>query len=731
MSEDNRCAYIWGSAMEGDQGKQTPEGPSELERRLEIIEKASAKLVGLRDHYIRSRQQHGVEARWGDALRLYYGEHDDAPDLLDQRVPKSASAPRSRVVVNIVGPKTDSGIARLQDLLFPVDEPNWDIRPTPVPKMASMLKDRRPVLDDAGNPLIDQTTGSEVRVADIAQKLQDNARDRADAMRKEIADQLTECHYNAEGRRVIFYAGLFGTGFLKGPVVVNRISQAWLPVQSGSGTRWVKQHITDLRPASFAVDPRYVYPDPGCGNNLQNGSGIFEKSYISKKQLRDLRKEPGYIKENVNKVLGEKPRLTPIAYASSEDRNIQQMVVDGDLYEMWEFYGEFTVAELRAAGLGDPDPDTGEPLISPEADDHDALHGVCVMVNDTIIKLYLNPDPGGSYPYDHFNWKRDEDSVWGYGIPHMMRSQQIVTRNAWRVAMDSAALSAGPQIIVKRGVIRPADNNWHLTPRKVWYANEEVEDVRKAFTVVEFNSHLTEQLAMIDAATKLVDQETNLPTMLQGERGSAPDTVGGMTILMNNANVGIKRLVKQFDDMITVPHITRYYDWNMMYSEREELKGDFQVDARGSSTLVVRDQRNQASMQFAVSFATHPRFADWIDEERLIRQVAEAVSLHDIIRPAEEVLAERSKRSPQEDPRVTVAKINSETAQAVANIRRDAQIEVISRRIALKLEEMGLLDKQESERIRAEIAKVVISERNRENLFSAELAAKAAFGSGI
>ena len=87
---------------------------------------------------------------------------------------------------------------------------------------------------------------------------------------------------------------------------------------------------------------------------------------------------------------------------------------------------------------------------------------------------------------------------------------------------------------------------------------------------------------------ELADQETGVPTIMQGEKGAAPDTVGGMQMLMNSANVVLRRLVKQFDDMVTRPHIRRYYDYNMLYGEDEEIKGDFSVDARGSSALMVR-----------------------------------------------------------------------------------------------------------------------------------------------
>jgi hypothetical protein len=109
------------------------------------------------------------------------------------------------------------------------------------------------------------------------------------------------------------------------------------------------------------------------------------------------------------------------------------------------------------------------------------------------------------------------------------------------------------------------------------------EDVQKAFWVFEVQSHQAEIAAIIDLAQKFADEETSLPQIAQGEQGTAPDTVGGMSILMNSANTVLRRIVKQYDDEVTRPHIRRYYDWNMQYNEDEEIKGDFEIDARGSS----------------------------------------------------------------------------------------------------------------------------------------------------
>jgi len=56
-----------------------------------------------------------------------------------------------------------------------------------------------------------------------------------------------------------------------------------------------------------------------------------------------------------------------------------------------------------------------------------------------------------------------------------------------------------------------------------------------------------------------------MPIVAQGEAGPRSETATGRSILMNSANIMIRRAVKLFDDNITKPLITRFYHWNMQF----------------------------------------------------------------------------------------------------------------------------------------------------------------------
>ena len=140
--------------------------------------------------------------------------------------------------------------------------------------------------------------------------------------------------------------------------------------------------------------------------------------------------------------------------------------------------------------------------------------------------------------------------------------------------MDNSGLSASPQVVIGNG-ITPVDGNWTLRPGKVWRAEtaSDVSDVRGAFASFAVTSVQGELMSIINFALKMAEDTTGMPAMLQGIRGDAPNTLGGMQMQNNNATSVLRRLAKRFDDYMTRPHIQRYFDWmNLLLSLWKGIK---------------------------------------------------------------------------------------------------------------------------------------------------------------
>lgn len=791
-------------ALEGEVGPDDTEeltDPSEDEaKQLEKLQLFGASMAKRRDEWMRARATAGHDKRWAEDLAQYNGQdaaHRSATQMMTSveagfpitsRSPGAGGATRSTVFVQVTRQKTNALAARWSDVQCPTDERNFGVVPTPIPGMPSWIVPAQvnaPAATPANQPSAPAANGADgggmtgsgappiggvqpaqamaapggpmqppgapdmahgsplTPISDAAQQLlaeQREAHIRAEAMQQEIEDAFAECDMISEQRKVIFDAALYGVGVLMGPVVVNRTRKAWTKRTDARGNAyWTLEVVQDLSPASFRIDPRLFWPDPACGDNVQDGRGAFYLSRKTPKQVRDLAKQPAYIRTQLELVLEEGPKAgkaSQISGIEMEDRD----VVSDEVYEHWIYWGEVEREDLEAAGVEVPE-------------DSLAVVSACIeMVNSTVVRAYLNPLADAALPFDMTPCEQIPGSVWGYGVPYLMRSQQRVINAGWRMILDNAGVSSGPQIVVKPGLVQPADKAWELSSRKIWYANDDVDDVRKAFTTFEFNSHQAELSAIIQMADKLSDQETAVPMIAQGQQGSAPETVGGMQMLMNSANVMLRRLVKQFDDKLIKPHVRRYYNYLMEYSEKEAIKGDFLVVALGSSSLVVRDIQNQAFNEM-LQLATNPAFAPLINLKKLYERALRSKHIDpaDIMNTDEQIaqIQQAAAQNQQPDPRIEAAKLradadrertaaqvqmNEQTLQAKQSMEQNSSsVRMQELQMQREIAMMQLAQKEglTLQQIKAQLAMTAITERTKQDMQAREMDMKATTGEGI
>lgn len=722
------------------------------QQQEERMQQFGHSLSKMRDEWVRARYALGVDKRWTEDLDQYNGKdsvNKAASQMMtsvEQGYPvttQGAKPQRSTVYIGLTRQKTNAAEARLADILLPTDDRNWGIQPTPIPELSDMAMSEEPAVDPRSGQQMVTTEGKPIREKDIARRIRELAAKRAESMQREIDDQLSECDYNGEVRKMIHDAAVMGTGILKGPIVTNRVRKAWHPMVDARGQQvQVIEMVEEVNPASFRVDPRNFWPDPACGESIHNGKGVFERDTMTSKQVRDLAKQPGYMKDKLRAVLEEGPkRSATMTEITDEDQRDQYK----DIYEVWTYWGEVSHDDLECAGV--------------HVGEKDALRtisGCVVFINSTVVKAFLNPLDTGDLPYDTYPWEKVAGSVWGYGIPYMMRSQQKVLNAAWRQMMDNSGVSSGPQIVVKPTVIQPADKQWQLTGRKIWYATDDIDDVGKAFATFEFNNHQQDFAQIIAMASELADQETGLPQLTQGEKTNAPDTVGGMQMLMNAANVVLRRLVKQFDDYVTKPHIRRYYDYNMMYNDKEEIKGDYNIDARGSSALLIRDIQNQAFMNLLAAGA-NPVYGIYLDNEKLFKKALQAqhVDPAEVFKSDEEIdqikeqQAQAAQQQQPQDPRIVAAQMRAQAegqkvqlmgqvAQAeaqgrlaVVQMQQEARLQELAMQREIEMLKLAQSEKLSLEQIKAKLADTAIKERGKKELFAAEQRIKMMTGSGI
>jgi hypothetical protein len=698
--------------------------------RSERLQVLGTKLFRLAQDQVGKRAS--IEQRWLEDLRQYNGLYDPTTES------RLRANKESRIFANVTRAKTNQAEARLYDMLFPTDDRNWGLTPTPVPELQRAIGDARQVPDPAtGQPAV-TPDGQPVTVGAVAQTLLDEAKQRAEAMQEEIDDQLTEALYSTKCRDLIHDACVYGTGVIKAPVVVGRERRSWLKeVDPATGeTVHVLDVVNEPRPGVEHVAVWDFFPDMSA-TKVEDAEFFFERGYKTRRDVRQLVHSPHYLEDQIRLLVAEDARHTQVA--SDHLNKLREISgidaqMDDNRYEIWKYAGPIDKEDLVACGCELTEEQLDDPLTE--------LYGVVEFAGTRVIKAHLNPMDTNEMVYSVFCYEKDDTSIFGFGVPYMLRNPQRVINAAWRMILDNGGLAVGPQIVVNRNLVRPADGDWNIRGRKVWEMEDKMRSVAEVFGMYEISSHQEELANIFTMARQLADEEPSLPMIAQGEQGMhTTRTAHGMSILMNSANVVLRRAVKNFDDDVTTPVIRRFYDWNMQYSDKEQIKGDYEVDARGSSVLLVKEMQAQNLMVLATNFAAHPVFGPMTKAPDLYRKVVQAhhIAADDVVLSDEDIAAVQQQMqqaqaqgaAPQGPDPLAVEQARHEGKLKELQFERETKLQLaqIDREIQLiKLAEAGKLTLAQLETKLAEKAMGVRADREAQER---EIEVKTRWGSGL
>ena len=653
-----------------DQLLEEEETRKTKEARLEKIKALASSLTKKRDTAVTARASCGIEQIWREDELAFEGMDEsylrtrmiDFATQVAQARESHKGPKRSQVVMNIVRPKCETAEGRFSDILLPTDDRNWGLKATPVPQILDAMHDERPAaMKQTGAPVVGPD-GQPLRMKDVAKSDKEKAEEKMARMEQVIDDQLTECGFNGECRKVIKNAVRLGTGVLKGPMVVKDVKKRWLKKEGQNGVSVrVLVMQEDHAPASRSVDPWDCFPDPECLEEVKRAGYMWERRTITPRELRGLAGVEGYLEDQIAEVLMESPTKVSLATDKENQYLVRYNTLNrGSSYEMWEYNGDVNKDDLIALGV---DCSSG---------DFPSMSACVVMVNDKPIKAQLNPLDTGEIPYDFFQWTERTGLPWGIGIPRELMWTQRILIAAWRAMMDNAGDSAGANVVVGASV-EPMDGKWEITGKKMWRSTDETIPIDKQFGQFQIVNNQQDLQRIIELALRFADMETQIPMLFNGERGELPETLGATNIMVDSSNVSVRSRVKRWDDSITRPHLTRYYDWNMQYHDDDNIKGDYKVDPRGTSVLLERDQEAQ-DIKDLIQLRADPEISGMIDWKKAIKKLFLSRKV-DVLLPddkIEENEETRKNNPPPMDPSLQAAQLRSQAELQKAQITQQS-----------------------------------------------------------
>ena len=531
-----------------------------------------------------------IEERIIDALRRRNGEY--SPDKLAEIKEQGGS----EVYMMLTNIKCRAAESWITDILFPAGDKPWGIDPTPIPEIDPETEDAlagfvqqeaQQWMIQAGQVLPPEAVQERFRQLkdDLQKRLKEEAEKIAARMESKIEDQVVQGGWEKAMREVIKDVVTYPAGILKGPLVRRRKTLKW---EQDADGRWQPVAGYEYRLEWYRVAPFDIYPSPSS-KGINDGY-LFERHRLRRSDLVAMKGVPGYSNEAIDLVLEQYGRngLRDWLWRDQERAHLEKRPNEwlnyDDTMDALEFWGSVSGRLLIDWGM-DPS----------KIDDPNREYEINAwMIGNYVIRAVLNDDPLGERPYFKASFEEIPGAFWGMGVPELMKDLQDICNAAARSLVNNMAISSGPQVEVHTDRVPIGEDITSVYPWKVWQTLSDPHGTNNP--AVRFHNPQSNARVLMEVYkhfSALADEYTGIPKYAYGEgggSGGAAGTASGLSMLMSAAARGIKQVISNLDKPIE-GSIRRTYYFNMLYDEDQSIKGDLKVVAKGSSSLVAKEQQ--------------------------------------------------------------------------------------------------------------------------------------------
>lgn len=583
----------------------------------------------LNERYTKSEESRRQdEQRWLRAYRNYRGLY--GPDV------KFTETEKSRVFVKVTKTKVLAAYGQITDVLFANNKFPLSVDPTVLPDgvVDSVHIDPKAPEEDMVSPFGYKGDGKDLAPGATLSSLMDKlgplkeqlggqeglkegpgvtptsitfhpAMVAAKKMEKKIHDQLDESGANKHLRSTAFEMALFGTGIMKGPFAKTKEYPNW--DEEGSYQPEMK-----TVPETSHVSIWNFYPDPDA-TNMEEAQYIIERHKLSATQLRALKNRPHFRANVIEEVI--EGGASYIKKYWEDDLRDYTPNLGVDRFEVLEHWGSVSLDLLE-----ENDIDIPEALL--EAKELQANIWFC---NGKVIRFVLNPFKPANIPYYAAPCELNPYSLFGIGVAENMDDTQTLMNGFMRMAVDNAVLSGNLVFEVDETNLVPGQD-MTVYPGKVFRRQGGAPG--QSLFGTQFPNVAAQNLQLFDKARQLSDESTGIPSFSHGQTGvsGVGRTASGISMLMNAASGSVKTIIKNVDDYLLAPLGKAFFSFNMQFDFDSSIKGDLEVTAKGTESLMANEVRSQRLMQF-LQIASSPALMPFAKFPYIIREIAKSMDL--------------------------------------------------------------------------------------------------------
>ena len=621
---------------------ETDEVVAAEEQEDTLFENVSNVVTFVNERFKRAEDARNAdEERWLRAYRNYRGVY--GPDV------QFTSTEKSKVFVKVTKTKTLAAYGQIVDVLFGNNKFPLTINPSVLPdgvadavhinidpnaeKATDVLRDSftkettKPYLIGPDTELKPGETMADLRrklgpvedkVEPVSEKIIEGdgstptsvtfhpAMVAAKKMEKKIHDQLNESGASKHLRSMAFEMALLGTGVMKGPFAVDKEYPNW--DDDGEYDPLIK-----TVPSTNHVSVWNFYPDP-VASSMDDAEYVIERHKMSRNQLRSLKGRPYFIDEAIEDAIDSGPDYVRKHWEMKmEDDDTAPS--DTERWQVLEFWGFVDVDILEENGI----------KIPADMKELDEVSANIWIVNGKVIRCVLNPFKPARIPYYAVPYEHNPYSFFGVGIAENMDDTQTLMNGFMRMAVDNAVLSGNLLIEIDETNLVPGQD-MSVYPGKVFRRQGGAPG--QAIFGTKFPNVAGENMQLFDKARVLADESTGFPSFAHGQTGvsGVGRTASGISMLMSAANGSIRTVVKNVDDYLLAPIGRAFFAFNMQFDFDEGIRGDLEVKANGTESLMANEVRSQRLMQF-LQVASNPMLAPFAKMDYIVREIAKSMDL--------------------------------------------------------------------------------------------------------
>jgi len=503
----------------------------------------------------------------------------------------------SEIYMMLTSIKCRAAIAWINDILFPPGDKPWKVGPTPIAELDEetgasiqeyVIAEAQQWQMEAQQVLPPEALKERIKQLrdQMSERMQEEADKIAERMDKKIEDQTVEGGWEDAMKEVINDVVTFPAGILKGPIVRKRKTLKW--EQDEQTGKWGPVKGKAFRLEWYRVAPFDLYPSPSSKDT--DDGYLFERHRLRRADLVAMKGVPGYNDAAIDLVLeaygsgGLREWLWRDQERAWLEKRPNEWLNSDDTMDALEFWGSVSGRLLLDWGMT-PDKIT---------DPNEEYEVNAWMIGSYVIRAVINEDPLGHRPYDKCSFEEIPGAFWGFGVPEIMKDVQDICNASARSLINNMAIASGPMVEIHTDRVPIGEDITTLEPWKIFQTLSDPHGTNNP--AVRFHnpkSYSKELLGVFDHFSGLADEYTGIPKYSYGEGGGATGAAGtasGLSMLMSSSARGIKLVITHLDRPIE-GSIKRTYTFNMINDPDETIKGDLKCQAKGSSSMVAKEQQ--------------------------------------------------------------------------------------------------------------------------------------------